>query len=620
MDAHAVPLLAIFEKKMRLEVPHFQRQYVWTMERQWEPLWEDIKRKFVEKLDGRTDAPAHFLGAMVLDQKQTPTTHVERRQVIDGQQRLTTLQIFLSAFRDFCREQECDELAAECDSFTQNRGMMAEPEVDRFKVWPTQLDRRQFSDVVLSGSRKELEKRHPLHWRKRAKRPDPRPQMIAAYFYFYDELSEFFLGTSEEHVISADIQVCSRLEQCFQALKNSLKVVTIDLQLGDDPQVIFETLNARGEPLLPADLLRNFIFLRAARVGEDQEALYREYWSPFDEPFWREEVKQGRLVRPRSDLFMQHFLASRIGEDIPIKHLFVEYKHWIEKERPFQNIRDELATLCRQGGDFHRILAPTKDDPLYRLATFLEAFDIRTTYPLLLALLNVEVTNAAWNAITGILESYLVRRALCALGTKNYNRVFLQLTKTLRREGLNPDTLRTSLLSQSGPSSEWPNDGEFMQSWLNNNAYALGNQKLVHIFKTLNESYISNKAEIFSFEEQPTIEHIMPEAWVENWPLADGSIGLTALDMLIDESSDDRTKESQERNELVQTMGNLTILSQPLNSAQSNSSWNDKRPELMIHSLLPINQQLATSAIWDERAILSRGRELFDRASKVWPR
>src|SRR5438046_7380433 len=132
MKADAVPLLAIFEKKLRLEVPLFQRQYVWSRDQQWQPLWEDIARKFTEYVEGRKDAPVHFLGAMVLDQKQTPTTHVERRQVIDGQQRLTTLQIFLSAFRDFCREQKCDELAEECEAFTLNKGMMADSKVDKF--------------------------------------------------------------------------------------------------------------------------------------------------------------------------------------------------------------------------------------------------------------------------------------------------------------------------------------------------------------------------------------------------------------------------------------------------------------------------------------------------------
>src|SRR5690349_1447624 len=137
MNAAASSLLSIVEKKMRLEVPLFQRQYVWGLEQQWEPLWEDISRKFVEYLHGRKDAPVHFLGALVLDQKQTPTTHVERRQVIDGQQRLTTLQLFLTALRDFCRLHTLEELAKECESFLLNRGMMADPSVDQFKIWPT---------------------------------------------------------------------------------------------------------------------------------------------------------------------------------------------------------------------------------------------------------------------------------------------------------------------------------------------------------------------------------------------------------------------------------------------------------------------------------------------------
>src|SRR6266513_111657 len=161
MNASAAAILDIFQNKARLEVPLFQRQYVWNRITQWEPLWEDISRKFTEHLDGRQDAPIHFLGAMVLDQKLTPTTHVERRQVIDGQQRLTTLQIFISAFRDYCRTVGCGELAQEAETFTTNKGMMAEPEVDKFKVWPTKLDRQQFSDVVTAGSLKDLERKHP---------------------------------------------------------------------------------------------------------------------------------------------------------------------------------------------------------------------------------------------------------------------------------------------------------------------------------------------------------------------------------------------------------------------------------------------------------------------------
>lgn len=619
MDAHAVPLLAIFEKKMRIEVPLFQRQYVWNQEHQWEPLWDDISRKFLENLEGREDAPVHFLGAMVLDQKQTPTTHVEKRQVIDGQQRLTTLQIFISAFRDFCREQGCEELAKECEGFTLNRGMMADPTVDCFKIWPTQLDRGQFMDVILSGSRKELEKRHPLITKKWARKPEPRPLMVEAYLFFYNQLSEFFLGNKTESAIQSEVPVAERLEECFQALKNALQVVAIDLQQGDDPQVIFETLNARGEPLLPADLLRNYIFLRAARTGEDQEALYSEFWKRFDDPFWRTEVKQGRLNRPRSDLFMQHFLASRLGADIPIKHLFVEYKHWIERKNPFGSVKEELAVLAVQGDDFRRIIEPKNGDPIYRLATFLDAFDIRTAYPLLLTLLEAKIDAETWAAVSVVLESYLLRRAVCNMNTKNYNRVFLSLTKSLRRDGITPKNLVRLLTAQSGESVEWPTDATFKNAWMMNRAYELGNTKLVHIFNRLNGTFLSGKVESLLFEQQPSIEHILPQNWVKHWPLQDGANGLEEAELFEAGDDDPRAIATRKRIQALQTMGNLTILMQALNAAQSHSAWNDKRPELMKHSLLPINQDLHDIITWDEEAITARAESLFERAVKIWP-
>lgn len=620
MKANAAPLLAIFEKKMRLEVPLFQRQYVWSKDQQWEPLWEDISRKFSEYLEGRTDAPVHFLGAMVLDQKQTPTTHVEKRQVIDGQQRLTTLQIFLSAFRDFCAERGCDDLARECEGFLLNKGMMAEPDVDKFKVWPTQLDRLQFTDVIASGSRAEVERRHPLTRRKYARKADPRPRMVEAYLFFHDEVREFFLGTGTEAPLGANTPLPKRLEDCFQALRNALQVVAIDLEQDDDAQVIFETLNARGEPLLPADLLRNFIFLRAARGGESQEALYKEFWQRFDDPFWRTEVKQGRLLRPRSDLFMQHFLSSRQTVDIPIKHLFVEYKFWIGREKPFPTVRDELATLARQGDDFRRILEPRKGDPLYALATFLDAFDIRTAYPLLLTLLDVGIDETQWSRMSATLESYLLRRAICGLTTKNYNRIFLALTRALRRDGATPENLVALLSEQAGESTEWPSDEALREAWRSRHVYqTLNNPKIVHIFKRLNETYVSNKMEAVVIEGPLTVEHLLPQQWIENWRLPDGSKGMTSQELWDADPEDQRAAATRNRNSALQTFGNLTVLSQPLNSAASNSGWAEKRPELLRHSLLAINQELRSAEAWNEAAIERRGEALFERALKLWP-
>jgi len=621
MKATAVSLLALFETKVQLEVPLFQRQYVWQREKHWEPLWEDISRKFTDYLDGRKDAPVHFLGAMVLDLKQTPATHVGKRQVIDGQQRLTTLQIFLAAFRDFCSAHGCEDMAKECSNFTLNKGMMAEPDVDKFKVWPTQLDRVQFIDVVGAGSRVEVMKRHPLRKRPYARSFEPRPRMVEAYFYFHEQLEEYFIGSQAEPPLAAETPLAARVDECFQALKGALQVVEIDLEQGDDAQIIFETLNARGEPLLPADLLRNFVFLRAARRGEPQEALYKQYWARFDDPFWRVEVKQGRLLRPRSDLFLQHFLASRLTADIPIKHLFVEHKFWIDRNAPFASVKDELACLARQGDDFRRIIAPAKDDLLYGLVTFLDAYDVRTSYPLLLTMLDEGLDEAQWAKVSIVLESYLLRRAVCGLTTKNYNRVFLGLTRALRRDGATPENLVKQLNEQNGDSTEWPSDERFAESWRVQHAYQLlNNPKVVHILKRLSDTYLSGKNETVSFDGAFTVEHIMPQQWINGWHLPSGSKGMPA-DALWNAAKDDpRAEASRNRNKLLQTFGNLTILTQALNSSVSNSEWAIKRPAVLKHSFLPINQMLHDLEQWDESAIAKRSDELLARALKVWPR
>lgn len=620
MKANAVPLLAIFEKKMRLEVPLFQRQYVWSRAQQWEPLWEDISRKFTEYLEGRKEAPVHFLGAMVLDQKETPTTHVEKRQVIDGQQRLTTLNIFLAALRDFCRENGCDNLGRETERFTLNDGMMADREVDKFKVWPTQLDRPQFMDVIMGGSRSAIESKHPLVRRKYAKKFDPRPKMVEAYLFFYDSLHAFFNGTAEDEPLAAESPIAARLEECFQALKNALHVVVIDLEPGDDAQVIFETLNSRGEPLLPADLLRNYVFLRAGRLKEPQEALYQKYWSKFDDPFWRQEVRQGRLNRPRSDLFMQHFLTSRQFVDIPINHLFVEYRFWIENEHPFKTVAEELACLSRQGDDFRRIVEPKKGDVICPLVTFLESFDVRTAYPLLLLLLDSGLTEEQWSSVAADLESFLLRRAFLGWSTKAYNRIFLNLAKNLKKNGPSVENLRNGLSLLSGETSAWPTDDQFYAAWQSSHAYhLLNNAKIVHILKRLSNAMLTSKNESISIDGALTVEHIMPQKWIAHWPLADGSKGLTDFELYDAASGDKVAAATRMRNSALQTIGNLTLITQPLNSATSNAAWTTKKTRLLESSLLPINQRLHSVTVWDDDAIAQRGRELFKLAKTIWP-
>jgi hypothetical protein len=621
MDAGAISLLDVFEKKMRLEIPMFQRQYVWGEQLQWAPLWEDISRKFAEFIEGSKDAPVHFLGAMVLDQRHTQTGRVERRNVIDGQQRLTTLQIFLSAFRDFCRAAGLADFADECESYTFNTGRMADPAVEKFKVWPTLADRPQFIDVLTAGSRAALEAKHPLIKRPYARRFEARPRMVEAYLFFYDCLENFFLGAPSEERIGADKPLAERLEECFEALKTALKIVAIDLDEKDDAQVIFETLNARGAPLLPADLLRNYIFLRAARRGEAQEELYGTYWTEFDAPFWRKEITQGRLSRPRSDLFMQHFLASQQARDIPIKHLFAEYKHWVERIHPFETVEDELRTLARQRDDFRRLTGADGSDCLYSLAGFLQVFDVSTALPPLLAMLDMGASDTEMLATARIFESYLLRRAVCGDETKAYNRVFMQLTRVIRREGATAAVVSAHLCSLRSATDAWPSDERFAQAWMERHAYAtLNNARIVYILSALSDTYRSAKMERVRIEGALTVEHLMPNSWIKHWPLPDGSEGIADLRQLQEDENDPRLQASRRRNGLLHTFGNLTLITGSLNSAVSNGPWEQKRSAIRSHSMLPLNAQLSDASRWDEAAIERRGRDLLERALGRWQR
>lgn len=142
----------------------------------------------------------------------------------------------------------------------------------------------------------------------------------------------------------------------------------------------------------------------------------------------------------------------------------------------------------------------------------------------------------------------------------------------------------------------------------------------MHILKRLSDTYLTGKMEAVSVESALSVEHILPQQWQDKWPLADGAKGLNAEALWAAGKGVEQAEATRKRNAALQTLGNLTILTQGLNSSVSNSPWGVKKPELLKHSLLPINQQLHDAQTWDEGAIAQRGDALFARALNVWPR
>ncbi len=625
MQPHKKTLSELFDHQRLHVVPLFQRPYVWSREKQWEPLWDDIADRAIAVLEqkqtgDRRPIPPHFLGAIVTSQVRTYGREIDKREVIDGQQRLTTLQVLLAAFRDFVADKDTP-LHDTLERLTQNAGVMANEE-ERHKVWPTNADRPTFSAVMAARSAESLAKQFPLLRRKWQRKPDPRPPLVEAYLCFHEAISEFCAVAGAEGVAQFSPE---RADALFEAIRRHIQLVHIDLDDDDDPQVIFETLNARGEPLLPSDLIRNFLFLRAARQDKDVAAIYEAHWRDYDERaaeddgttekrFWKREERQGRLRRPRLDLFLFHYLQLTRSREVAIGHLYKEFREWwAEGPGGDRDVENELRELRRHSDVFVSLFAPSGNTAEATFARRLRVLDTSTVYPLALFLLTQPRESLPASELSGILTdiaSYLVRRMITGATTKNYNRFFIALLAHVRGPaGLSHSVVRSYLSGATGDSA-WPDDRTFERAWMETPSYEdLGWERTAMVLEAIERHMRTSKQEGLTLPVL-TVEHVMPQDWSAHWPMP------TDKPTAPQDGGDPRWR----RERLLHTFGNLTLLTRELNSAVSNGPYARKRSEIAEQSELRLNTWFQTHAEWSESAILERGRHLLGVATQVWPR
>lgn len=639
----------LFVQEKRFTVPHFQRPYVWKHDDQWKPLWEDVSRiadEFLRRASGDEAPLPHFLGAVVLAPQTVQVNQIAALDIVDGQQRLTTLQVLLAAVRDLFRTEGYGDDAEDLHDLVHPRRRRVGPE--RFKVWPTNADRSAYEAVLTAGSREEVDAQFPIP-RTRRKIKERAARLADAYITFYDAAyayvhaddpadlpppqpngseeseGESVIASAEEEQVSARRR--ARVVALHDALLQGLRLVVIGLDAHDDPQVIFESLNGHGEPLHPSDLLRNFVFQQVDRVqqvdrapGQSAEDIYERYWAPFEEPFWRIEQKQGRLKRPRSDLFFFHFLTLHTERDFRVTHLFQEFKTWWKKQKGDASggdITPLLESIRSTGAVFQDILLVNegREVPFSpRTQAFLErlrVLDLTTVYPLILGLLSVrrDLTTVERDRAFEVLESYLIRRMVCRLDTKNYNRLFVELLPKAKHTPSPAQAITEHLLNTGGGDSvRWPDDDEFRKAWLANPLYQFGRDGRVRMLLLALEAAHSTH-----FQEHVeltpsflTVEHVLPQAYYPHYP--------------IEEPSWEKTIR---REQMLHTIGNLTLLTHRLNSSVSNGPFTEKAVAIAGQSKLALNvyfQGHGESAAWAEEDILARGEALFAYAHTIWPR
>ena len=285
---------------------------------------------------------------------------------------------------------------------------------------------------------------------------DGAPALLQAWVFFRNEAAEFVEFDSGS-------QRAARLGALSAALVEDFQTIVITLDEHDDAQVIFGNVNGNGEPLAAMDLVRNDVFHRANRSGENVESLMDRRWATFEESFWKEPATRGRIRKQRMDFFLSDTLAAETGRELILTELYARYKSFVH-DRHFPSVDAELELLLRHAPTYRTLAEPLGTSALAELGRELSAFDVSTTYPLIFVIEASDMPDHDKAAFYRLIISYVVRRLLCGLTAKNYKNTFVRIASQLRRDGVSLEHGVKAFAAMDGPTVEFPSDSDLREA------------------------------------------------------------------------------------------------------------------------------------------------------------
>ncbi|MBK8953934.1 MAG: DUF262 domain-containing protein [Saprospiraceae bacterium] len=567
MDAGKRTINDIFNGNRVLEIPFFQRAYVWDTD-QWERLLEDMEHV------SQTNKP-YFLGSVILKQQPTNTGNRvgDKRTLIDGQQRLTTLSIFFKVLALKTK-----------DDYEFNRMFKLR---DLIAIQHNHNDIDAYELIMNLSELKEL---------------NGTDNITRAYTYFNQNLN---LDKLDINNILAKILF-----------------VGIDLDENEDEQQIFDTINSLGVKLTTAELLKNYFFNR------DEISTYNTYWKNVFEKdedtknYWDREITAGRLKREFIDLFFFSYLQIKIQdknlnvktedkiEFSKVEQLFESYKRFIkeylnnDKKSILAEIKD-YALIFQENFDYEIIEDELSENSgIERINAIIFGLDTSTLIPYVLYILKNVSNDNDRNELFEFIETYVMRRMVVHASTKNYNQLFTD--RLINNEILTKQQFVDYLDGQSDKVNFLPTNEELKTGF---DTAQLVNKQSAGILYFI-ESKIRNRrlqsTQLLGLNKY-SLEHLMPKKWENNW----GKLS----------NNEDRIK----RNRKLLTLGNLTIITQALNSTIRDANWTVKRKGkkdkkgLSNYSagLETMNDYLLYDE-WNEQAIEQRAKFLYDNAKEIW--
>ncbi|MBO0896111.1 DUF262 domain-containing protein [Arthrobacter sunyaminii] len=602
MQADTLALRSVLGLERRYVIPTFQRDYEWTKVGQWELLHEDLVSAAERLLKARVKADAageprsradknvtpHFLGAIVCDQLPSSTGGVDQRAVIDGQQRLTTLQLLARGLLDVLLE-EGSPRAAQIRRLIENPSDVVVDRQDGYKLWPRRKD-REIWPLVISDE----------------KTPTGGHLYLQARHFFADQTR------------TAVAQNPDLLDAIVDAFLGLFKLVVIDLDENDEAQVIFEVLNGRQTPLSASDLVKNLLFLRGDLNGESElDDLYDKYWAPLDDVWWKKEVGTGHAARGRRDILLSAWLTAASGQEANVGHLYGQVRAYLaDQDRDTESV---LAELNGYAAAYWTVYNPegAESSVLAQAYARLDRVRVSSVVPLFLWLRNLPATELPLfehERVVEAVESWVMRRMITGANTRAYSAFFVDVlvaAQKARGAGTSISEAVINTLGSSAQRLEWPSDDDVSDAFVHHKFYNSFTQERIRLIlgaidRKLQEENPHTEPAQFDYERLQ-IEHILPQSWQRHWQIEDDDPAQLELS-------------TQRRHAAVHRIGNLTLVTPHFNQTVSHSSWIAKQPEFSLQSSLQINRSVAATEEWDEMAIDARALELAAAACRVWKR
>lgn len=554
MDARSRTVRDILRSGDQYLIPFFQRSYSWE-KKHWERLAEDVYALLT-----MSEKQQHFLGPLVCTPGEHVPGEVNPYQLIDGQQRLTTLSLCLVALRDVCRNCKYNDLAEEIEEeflvHKRRKGLW------RYKIVPRLGDREILCALIDHAD-----------WEER-----PTSSLIKGYRFFRRWVERFGPG---------DLEVVRKI---LTAVADRLSLVVITIT-GENPYEIFESLNSTGLPLEESDLIRNYIFMQVPL--EFQEEFNIEHWGPFEAMLQSEE---GERDIEATEFYRDYLMT--VGRYSKRKSTYVDFKDANKRRefKPADQVKD-LRRFLRHA----RLLVRLEKYGIVEIDRMLDnikMLDVSTANSLVMNLLErCQAGSLTRSELAGCLidlASFVLRRGVCGLSTRGYGQWFVEAIQAIA------DNPRADL-QQYYLGRGWPSDKVFATALVKFDLYKREAKKGRLMLECLEDSY-GHKERVD--KTSLTVEHIFPqspnEAAEEEWKVVLGG----------------GENWFPQHQEWVHTIGNLTLSG--YNRELSNRPFSEKRT-LLLDSNLVLNSYFDNISQWGPAEIESRGTKLAAEVAALWP-